>query len=202
MKDPYAVLGLTQNTAPDLLKKKYEELRAVYGEQRFLAGEAGNEGARKLQELEEAWRVISEHIENAKKTATGNVYEQIDALIRGGNYNEAQALLDSVTDRRGEWHYLQAIVFYKREWLNEAKTQLEMAIAEEPENAQYRSSLDKLNMTIAGPQAQKAQTQPLGAPVMPDEAQMPQADGIGNCLSSCCCAYCLTDCLCSALRCI
>ena len=56
MKDPYAVLGLTQDAAPELIKQKYAELRALYGEQRFLAGEEGNEGARKLQELEEAWR--------------------------------------------------------------------------------------------------------------------------------------------------
>ena len=97
MKDPYAVLGLTQDAAPELIKQKYAELRALYGEQRFLAGEEGNEGARKLQELEEAWHVISERMELAAKTSSADPYEQIDSLIRSGKYNEAQDMLDSVS---------------------------------------------------------------------------------------------------------
>ena len=201
MKDPYAVLGLTQDAAPELIKQKYAELRALYGEQRFLAGEEGNEGARKLQELEEAWHVISERMELAAKTSSADPYEQIDSLIRSGKYNEAQDMLDSVSERHGEWHYLQAIVFYNREWLTEAKNQLEMAIAEEPNNAKYRSSLDKLNMTIANPK-QQAQANAAANNVAPEPMPMNQADSMSNCLSTCCCAYCLTDCLCSAMRCM
>lgn len=201
MKDPYAVLGLTRDAAPELLKQKYAELRALYGEQRFLAGEEGNEGARKLQELEEAWLEISERIELAAKTSSVDPYEQIDLLIRDGKYNDAQNMLDSISERRGEWHYLQAIVFYKREWLTEAKKQLEMAIEDEPNNAKFRSSLDKLNMTIANPK-QQAQQDAATNNVSSEPTPMQQADSMSNCLSSCCCAYCLTDCLCSALRCM
>ena len=59
MKDPYAILGLDKTADPETLKAKYQELHDLYGEQRFKSGEEGNEGARKLQELEEAWVVIS-----------------------------------------------------------------------------------------------------------------------------------------------
>ncbi len=214
MKDPYAVLGLPRDTDKDLLKAKYDELHELYGEQRFKAGEAGNEGARKLQELEEAWVLISSDMDRTDKTeAFGNDYGRIDMLIRDGKYNEAQDILDSITERKGEWHYMQAIVFYKREWLTEAKTQLEMAIQDDPSNEKYRSSLDKLKLTMSGgasyngANAGNNQTPPQNAqynnnPYNGGYEQPPQqADNMSNCLSSCCCAYCLTDCLCSTLRC-
>ena len=215
MKDPYALLGLTRDADPELIRKKYEELHAEYSEQRFKSGEEGNEGARKLQELEEAWALISSRLDGDSKTAGGAPdYGKIDTLIRAGQYNEAQDLLDAITDRRGEWHYMQSIVFYKRDWLSESKAQLEMAIQDDPGNPKYRSSLDKLNMAMNNPKqggynagqtfGQNGQNYgPNGGPMYDQPPQQPQnGENLGNCLSSCCCAYCLTDCLCSALRCL
>lgn len=207
MKDPYAVLGLSRDTDPETLKAKYKELHDLYGEQRFKSGEEGNEGARKLQELEEAWVLISANIEKDSKTeAFGGDYGQVDSLIRQNKYNEAQDILDSITERKGEWHYMQAIVFYKREWLTEAKTQLEMAIQDDPSNPKYKESLDKLKMAIDNPaqfQNQARQNQAPNYGGAPDNggSAPPQQDNMSNCLSTCCCAYCLTDCLCSAMRC-
>lgn len=208
MKDPYAVLGVDRNADKDLIKARYDELHALYSEQRFKSGEEGNEGARKLQELEEAWVLVSANLDKADSVnAFGGDYGQIDSLIRNGKYNEAQDMLDSISERKGEWHYMQAIVFYKREWLTEAKTQLEMALQDDPNNAKYRSSLDKLKMSMAGGGPQPQQQ----SPVMNNQGNYngsnmggdlpPQADNAANCLSSCCCAYCLTDCLCNAMRC-
>ncbi|MCH5161206.1 MAG: hypothetical protein J1G04_04160 [Clostridiales bacterium] len=215
MKDPYAVLGLDRNADPEQLKAKYKELHDIYSEQRFKSGEEGNEGARKLQELEEAWITVSSNIERDKKNVEfGGDYGQIDDLIRAGKYNEAQDMLDSITERKGEWHYMQAIVFYKREWLTEARTQLEMALQDDPNNSKYRSSLDKLNLTINGggnvfntPPQNNGQYNNgqynngqynNGGNVPPQQAP---GNDMANCLSSCCCAYCLTDCLCSSMRC-
>lgn len=208
MKDPYAVLGLSRDTDPETLKAKYKELHDLYGEQRFKSGEEGNEGARKLQELEEAWVLISANIEKDTKTeAFGGDYSKVDELIRDGKYNEAQDILDSITERKGEWHYMQAIVFYKREWLSEAKTQLEMAIQDDPSNSKYKESLAKLKMAIDNPAQiqnrpqQDQSTNYGGAPNYGGSTPPPQQDNMSNCLSTCCCAYCLTDCLCSAMRC-
>ena len=59
MKDPYSVLGLPAETPEEELRARYEALKAEYGEQRFKSGAEGNEGARKLSELESAWAMIS-----------------------------------------------------------------------------------------------------------------------------------------------
>ena len=215
MKDPYALLGLTRDAEPELIRTTYEELHAEYSELRFKPGREGNEGARKLQELEEAWAIISAELNREYKNGpTGEPdYGKIDSLIRAGQYNEAQDMLDAITDRRGEWHYMQSIVFYKRDWLSESKAQLEMAIQDDPTNTKYRSSLDKLTMAMNNPAqggynanqtfGQNGQPGQNGAPNAAPMNDQPQQSGenLGNCLSSCCCAYCLTDCLCTALRC-
>lgn len=215
MKDPYKVLGVDKSADPDKLKTRYEELRALYGEQRFCSGEKGNEGARKLQELEEAWALIGSDVQSSTINATfsGN-YSVIDELIRQGKYDDAQSMLDGIRDRSGEWHYMQAIVFYKREWLSDAKTQLEMALREDPDNAKYRSSLDKLMLTMgigsdAGNSDHFDSPRNSGAsgnngqrnnpPPYTSEPQQP--DAADNCLSTMCCAYCLSDCLCNMMRC-
>ncbi|MDE7405700.1 MAG: hypothetical protein K2M89_02355 [Clostridiales bacterium] len=213
MKDPYKVLGLDKSADPETIKAKYQELHDLYGEQRFRSGEEGNEGARKLQELEEAWVLISSDL-SRDTVSGGNVgdFGTVDGLIRQGKYDEAQDILDSIQNRNGEWHYMQAIIFYKREWLTDSKTQLEMAIREDPNNAKYRSSLDKLNLSMGGGQstAQNQQNpnvnpnnyggQYNNQPPYNDYGGGQQQD-MSNCLSTCCCAYCLTDCLCNAMRC-
>ncbi len=204
VKEPYKVLGLSEDSSFEELKARYEELKKQYGEQRFLAGEEGNEGARKLMELEEAWTAIQADIErrNAKERFGGD-YGHIDELVKQGKYDEAQSLLDSVSDRTAEWHYFQALVFYKRDWLTESKQQLEMAVEMDPRNTKYKTALDKMNMVIGNPntnaqnlgnnQQTQQQQQPYG--------QDPNAAMGMNCLSNCCLAYCLTDCCCNLMQC-
>ncbi|MCH5155070.1 MAG: hypothetical protein J1F69_00540 [Clostridiales bacterium] len=211
MKDPYKVLGLDKSADPELLQSKYNELRDLYGEQRFRSGEEGNEGARKLQELEEAWVLISADLKRDTVNQNTNVgFSAVDELIRQGKYDEAQDMLDSIQDRSGEWHYMQAIIFYKREWLTDSKTQLEMALREDPNNSKYRASLDKLNLAMGGPQPQqnRPQQNQSGNNYGPYNNQPPyndygggQPQDMSNCLSTCCCAYCLSDLLCNMMRC-
>ena len=118
-------------------------------------------------------------------------------------------MLDSISDRGGEWHYMQAIVFYKRDWLIEARTQLEMALQDDPSNAKYRNSLEKLKMAIQNPDKGAANFAGNGGAYNAginggagESLDQPsQAEQMSNCLSSCCCAYCLTDCLCTSMRC-
>lgn len=62
MKDPYSVLGAKKGDDPQELLKKYNELRNTYDAERKLSGDKGNDGKRKLHELDEAWVKITEEI--------------------------------------------------------------------------------------------------------------------------------------------
>lgn len=202
MKDPYSVLGLSAEATEEELQNRYEQLKAEYGEQRFKTGAEGNEGARKLSELESAWASIRSDLEkrNAAETLGGGSengeYAIIDDLIKKGEYDEAQTRLDGITDRVAEWHYLQSIIYYKREWLNDSRKQLALAVEQDPRNEKYKTALDKLDLVIGNPQTDPrtigvdpAQPQPM----QPQDGQMCG----GNMLSNCCLAYCLADCCCS-----
>ena len=196
VNNPYEVLDMPKGSPEEDLKNRYEELKAKYGEQRFATGEEGNEGARKLMELEEAWKMIGEDLERERASEQfGNDLGHIDEIIKQGKYDEAQSLLDSYTERSAEWHYLQAIVFYKRDWLTESRKQLKMAVDMEPENEKYKTALEKMELVIGNPRV-NASTLGQGAPIDPAEAQM-----TGNCLSSCCMSCCAAEMCMSCTRC-
>ncbi len=201
MKDPYGVLGLTAESTQEELKARYEELKAQYGEQRFKSGAEGNEGARKLSELESAWDMISADFEKkqAKEEFGDADYGAIDNLIKNGSYDDAQHKLDEITDRTAEWHYLQSIVYYKREWLSDSRKQLAIAVSMEPRNEKYKTALEKMDMVMGNPQADPRiiGMDPAQQPPAQQEGQMCG----GNALSNCCMAYICTDCCCSMTRC-
>lgn len=207
MKDPYSELGLSPEASEDELRAKYEELKAIYGEQRFKSGAEGNEGARKLSDLESAWAMISADLD--KKRAEQNFgdgdYGYIDDLIKKGKYDEAQGHLDAITDRSAKWHYLQSIIFYKRDWLSDSRKQLALAVEMDPGNEKYKSALNKLDLVMGNPQADP-HTIGVDPTVMQQDPPPTQSqpDGQicgGNTMSNCCLAYCLTDCCCNMMRC-
>ncbi len=203
MKDPYGVLGLEADASEEQLRAKYEELKTQYSEQRFRSGAEGNEGARKLSELESAWAMISADLDKkkAQETFGDGDYGYIDDLIKKGNYDEAQGKLDEISNRTAQWHYLQSIIFYKREWLSDSRKQLALAVEMEPHNDKYKSALEKLDLVMGNPQADP---RTIGVDPMqpPPVQQQPEGQVCGgNMLSNCCLAYCLTDCCCSMTRC-
>lgn len=201
MKDPYKILQLSEDATPEQLKAQYELLKARYSEQRFMTGEAGNEGAKNLMELEQAWKEVSIKLEkmSAENTYGGNEFGQIDELIKNGKYDEAQGLLDKIQSRTAQWHYLQSIVFYKRDWLVECRKQLMLALNLDPNNSQYKSALEKLDMVMGNP---NANAQNIGVDPNSQTINNPQQGMMGgNMLSNCCLAYCITDCCCNMTRC-
>lgn len=192
MKDAYEILGLSRDSSEAELKQRYEELRAKYGEERFLSGDAGNEGARKLMELENAWAIISADLEKSRNYSQfGGDYGYIESIIKEGKYDEAQRLMDEVKVRTAEWHYYQSIIFYKREWLRESRAQLAMAVSMDPGNAKYTEALNKLDAVMANPKAEQSSFNGAGRGTAYNQNTDP-ADS----LCRCCQIYCCMECLC------
>ncbi|MCI5838685.1 MAG: hypothetical protein MRZ91_05835 [Christensenellaceae bacterium] len=75
-------------------------------------------------------------------------YENIDKLIRAGKIDDAQHALDDCDERLAEWHYLQAVVYYKKNWGNECKKQLEIAMTKDPDNEKYKTTYEKLKKEL------------------------------------------------------
>lgn len=201
----YNLFGLTEDATDEELAAAYERLREKYREDRWLDGEAGNEAARKLTELENAYKELTVERKRQSKNTTGaDAYEELSRLIKEGDMNAAQAILDDFNERGAEWHYFQAVVFYKKSWMNDSKKQLEIAMQMDPDNNKYREAYGKLNAKAeyekkeeekAKAEQQKSQTYGPYSTMSGD----PQMGGT-NCMGTCCdclCLNCLLNMCCS-----
>lgn len=212
----YELLGLSQNCTRQEATDKYYELRKKYLDDRFLPGEEGERAAEKLQELEVAYRDVLESIDEKASTTnsatagqttntsgettsqnSSNDYGEIQELIKQERLDEAQERLDARVNRDAEWHYIQSILFYKRNWFLESKKQLEMSCQMEPDNKRYKQSLDKLTKILASNTISPDQMRTSSRPM--DDGQTFGA-GNGTCTGSSCgdCLLCNACCNCAS----
>lgn len=199
-REDYQILGVEESATDEEIKQAYSALKAKYGEERWLDGEAGNEAARMLGKIDAAYEeIMAERREQESNTDGQSAYEEITALLKSGNLAEAQSKLDDFNERGAEWHYLQAVVFYKKNWSNESKKQLEIAMQMDPDNKKYREAYGKLNAKndyakqSANPNGASNGYDPRTANDPVDDRQM-GGNACSDCLSCCYTFFCV-DCL-------
>ena len=197
MKEYYKILDVSEFASNEEIDIQYKRLKEKYSRERFLEGEAGNEAAKNLTKLETAYSEIMASRKNVYEE-DGNVKEdfsEIEKLIKLGNISGAQRLLDDYSSRSAEWHYLQSVIFYKKNWTNESKMQLEIALNMDPHNAKYADAYSKLKqkMEFNNRQFHSGNTA-YGEAGGPAPRQM--GGDAGNCLTFCA-TWCCIDMMCS-----
>lgn len=202
------LLGLPESASWEDVENAYKKLRAQLSEDRFLDGEAGNAAARRLTQIgvayeelkaEYAEQLASEGNEFSKDSSSGSAYARVEQKLKEGDLQEAQRLLDEFNERGAQWHYLQSIVFYRKNWVNESKKQLEIAMRLDGENQQYKEAYRKLNEKVAYDERQQ-KTPPEGGSVYRGQ-DMNYADD--NQMGGSFCSYCAECCAINAcLNCI
>ena len=71
-------------------------------------------------------------------------FDDVSKLIDRGKLDSAQKVLDARICDDAEWHYLQSRVYYNRGWFLDCKRHLECACELDPDNQEYKETLDKL----------------------------------------------------------
>ena len=207
-KDPYIVLGLKNDATQEQVENAYRTLRRKYEELRFSEGEEGAQASRALGELDRAYADCLDDLRKRVYVAGGaSQYGAAEELIRQGKLDEAQQKLDSAETRDAEWHYLQAIVYYKRNWHVESKKQLEIALTLDPNNEKYKRSYAKLNNMLnnagAGNAGQSQNANPYGQQQQRGGYARPQQTDAGADTAATCCNTCSTriccDCCCEMM---
>ena len=190
MTDNYKLLGLDQTATDEEITARYEELKAKYSEDRWLDGEEGNEAARLLTKINVAYNeIMAERKESKQNTQGQNAFEEITALLKQNELAKAQDLLDAFNERNAEWHYLQAVVYYKKNWTNDSKKQLEIAMQMDPDNVKYRTAYGKMNakndyqQQSAYQQTQNPYANTNGMPV--DDGEQMGGNVCSDCISCC-----------------
>lgn len=150
----YKVFGLGIGATDEEIDEAYNRLRAQYRGDMFLEGERGDTAARKLTELEDAYREVLESrsykTEEEAFDENTSKFKKVEELVKAGKINDAQAILDDMTERTADWHYYQAMVFYKKDWFTDAKKQLELALEQDSNNEKYKKTLQKLEKVMSG----------------------------------------------------
>ncbi len=203
-KDAYSVLGINSDATFVEIDEAYRVLSMKYKTDRFLEGEEGTLATKKLEELELAY---AECRELAKSRASYDnptyKYDAISSLVKSGSLEEAQKKLDNIEYRDADWHYYQSIIYYKKNWLDDSKKQLEISVNLDPTNQKYTNALSRLNEDMA-------KTNPFNQP----NANMNQSNQNNQnnqnragyaqptqqqqnskaCCDTCCCMMCMDNC--------
>jgi len=159
MIDPYKVLGVNRNSTEDEINIAYRNLVKKYHPDKYVGNPLADLAAEKIKEINAAYDSIMEEKKNAsnssgKRNDTGNNnssgfdYNRIRMLINSGKLTEAEMLLNNITIRNAEWHFLMGTVMNKKGWYDMAYQHFNRASSMEPDNAEYRSARD--NMDFSG----------------------------------------------------
>lgn len=144
-RENYEILQVSVDATDEEIKEAYERLKAKYNEEKWLDGEAGNYAARMLGKLDAAYsEIMDERRQSGAQTEGASAFDEVSECIKRGDIAKAQTLLDAFNERNAEWHYLQSVVFYKKNWMNESKKQLEIAMQMDGSNPKYRQAYDNL----------------------------------------------------------
>lgn len=155
-KDPFMILGVSDNVTQNELYEAYRTERAKYESKRFELGEEGTKACEKLDEIESAYREADEIlksryvIEDAPTSSKIDVEEdfptlgRVDELVKQKRYAEAQAVLNRISYRDAEWNFLQSIVFYAQGRTRDAEYYLRTAVEMDPANAKYKDAYSRM----------------------------------------------------------
>ena len=199
MQEFYKILGVSEFATDAEIEERYNKLKEKYSRERFYEGEIGNEAARNLTKLETAYAEIkNERGNKANDEGVFQNFSDVEKLIKDGRLSEAQNRLDDVNDRNAEWHYLQSVIFYKKNWINESKKQLEIALNMEPHNQKYSDAYTKLKQKISFSENQFRSGNAQGGAYngAGNENRQMGGDGANDCLSFCA-TWCCMNMLCN-----
>ena len=165
MRDPYSVLGVSQNASDDEVKKAYRELARKYHPDNYQNNPLADLAEEKMKEINEAYDTITKQrsgggssggcgassgygpsggygYQQGWSAASSNpLYIRVRNLINAGDLNQAEQLLYESSQKDGEWYFLSGSIAYRKGWLDEAIQNYSRAVQMEPNNMEYRQAL-------------------------------------------------------------
>ena len=166
-RDYYEVLGINRSADKDTIKKAYRKMAKKYHPD----SNAGNADAEeKFKEVQQAYEQIMKEREygSAGGTSGGyggyggfggfggqqrqSTYEDEESVrrraaanfVQSGHYQEAMNVLNSLSQKNGEWYYLSSMANMGMGNNVKALEQIREAVRLEPNNQQYRMLLNRM----------------------------------------------------------
>lgn len=164
MRDPYSVLGVSQNASDEEVKKAYRELARKYHPDNYQNNPLADLAEEKMKEINEAYDTITKQRSGGYSGGSGGsyggyqqsyasanpAYARVRNLINAGDLNQAEQVLYEVGQKDGEWYFLSGSIAYRKGWLDEAMQNYARAVQLEPNNMEYRQALNLMQRGSAG----------------------------------------------------
>lgn len=154
--NPYEVLGVKQNATPEEIKKAYRELVKKYHPDQYGDNPLKELANEKLREVNQAYEMLTKgnHSSNSNynnsnssyNNSHGNSYQYSDIrrMIQSRNFQAAERALQSINDHNSaEWNFLMGYVLMQKGWYDTGLQHLNRACALEPNNFEYRQTLNQ-----------------------------------------------------------
>lgn len=161
MNDPYSTLGVSPNASDEEIKKAYRDLARKYHPDNYHDNPLADLAQDKMKEINEAYDAITRMRSGGGDSRASGAYgggaytgqtggsaefQQVRAAINSGNYAYAEQLLNSASNRNAEWNFLMGSLYYRKGWMDEARTYYQRAVNMAPGNAEYRQALNFMDM--------------------------------------------------------
>lgn len=156
MKNPYEVLGVKEGASDEEIKRAYRELVKKYHPDKYVNNPLADLAAEKMKEINEAYDALTKggngNGYSSSQSSYGRGYNvsfnTVRAAINSNNLAEAERLLNSMSDRGAEWHYLYGVICLKRGFYDMARSHFERACALDPSNPEYQNARNSMTSSF------------------------------------------------------
>lgn len=169
--DPYKILGVSPSATDAEIKTAYRTLAKKYHPDRYRGHDLEDLAGERLKEINEAYEMIQKERQGGgyrtsynggSSTYGGTSYggssyaggsaqfADVRRAIQAGDLTRADAMLDAMTNRNAEWHYLKGTVLLRKGWYDGARQHFATANSMDPTNAEYANAYQTLNRSASG----------------------------------------------------
>lgn len=203
--DPYKVLGVKPGASQEEIKRAYKELVKKYHPDQYANNPLSDLAQEKLREVNEAYDMLSggkgasqqqpggqsgyQNAYGSGNTGAGagtGTFYQIRVMIQQRRFQEANQILDGMSERGAEWNYLKGVIAVNQGWYDQGVQFLNRAVQMDPNNMEYRNVLNNIANRNAG--YRNVGGQPAGGCTSFDFCS-------GLCCLDCCCESMGGDCI-------
>ena len=185
--NPYEVLGLKPGASQEEIKSAYRKLVKQYHPDQFRDNPLQDLAQEKLAEINEAYKILTSgggnsnsYSQNNSNASGNDAYDlqQARMHLQRNNIAAAESILNRVQTRNAEWYFLTGIVHSHRGWFDSALQNITTASNMDPNNFEYKQTLQQLRQRANG----------FGSPYRTTQNSAAACDCCSNliCLDCCC----------------
>lgn len=144
------------NPLADLAEEKMKEINEAYEfvtKQRSGGGgyqTRGSSGSYSAYQSQPNYGYQQSYQGSYQGYQTSGARNDIRDAINRGDLNRAEQLLNEMSPRNAEWYFLAGTIAYRKGWLDEARTNYQMAVQLDGNNMEYRQALAMMQSAGTG----------------------------------------------------